>query len=332
MGPAADNAFRGAKALITGGLGFLGSNLAIALQARGAQVTIVDALIPAYGGNWFNIESIRDQLRVVTGDVRDPALMNELVQGQDFVYHLAGQVDHIMSLTDPYPDIDINVKGTAVVMEACRHFNPAARVVYSGTRGQYGRPQSLPVAETAPTQPLGIYEITRLAAEKIVEAYHLVFGVRSVLLRITNTYGPRAQMQHSRYGVVNWFVRLALDDKTIPVFGDGRILRDFLYVDDCIDALLAASADETAYGQIFNVGVDRPTNFQQLAEVIVEVAGKGRWELTPFSAERKAQEPGDFYSDITKIRSHLGWSPRVELRDGIERTVAYYRRHQSHYW
>lgn len=332
MGPAADNAFRGAKALITGGLGFLGSNLAIALQARGAQVTIVDALIPAYGGNWFNVESIRDQLRVVTGDVRDPALMNELVQGQDYVYHLAGQVDHIMSLTDPYPDIDINVKGTAVVMEACRHFNPAARVVYSGTRGQYGRPQSLPVAETAPTQPLGIYEITRLAAEKIVEAYHLVFGVRSVLLRITNTYGPRAQMQHSRYGVVNWFVRLALDDKTIPVFGDGRILRDFLYVDDCIDALLAASADETAYGQIFNVGVDRPTNFQQLAEVIVEVAGKGRWELTPFSAERKAQEPGDFYSDITKIRSHLGWSPRVELRDGIERTVAYYRRHQSHYW
>lgn len=329
--PTAD-VFRGARALITGGMGFLGSNLAIALVQRGADVTIVDAMIPGYGGNLFNIEPIRDRVTINFSDIRDRNVMNYLVRGQQFVFHLAGQVDHIMSMQDPFPDIDINVKGTAVVMEACRRHCPEARVIYSGTRGQYGRPQSLPVDETAPTQPLGIYEITNLAAEKIVEAYHIVFGVRSTLLRITNTYGPRGQMQHSRYGVVNWFVRLALDDATIPVFGDGKILRDFLYVDDCVDAMLRCAASEQAAGQVFNVGEDRPHDFVELAEAVVRAAGSGRWELAPFSRERRAQEPGDFYSDITKIRTMLGWEPKVSLDEGLARTVEYYRAHREFYW
>jgi len=324
--------FRGARVMITGGMGFLGSNLAIALIELGAHVTIVDAMIHGYGGNLFNIEPIRDRATVNFSDIRDAGVMNYLVRGQDYIFHLAGQVDHILSLTDPFPDIDINIKGTAVLMEACRHHNPSARVVYSGTRGQYGRPASLPVAETAPTQPLGIYEITNLAAEKIIEAYHLVFGIRSVLLRITNTYGPRAQMQHSRYGVVNWFVRLALDGETIPVFGNGQIQRDFLYVDDCIEALLRSATQEAAYGQIFNVGVDRPNTFSELAEEIVRAAGSGHWRLAPFSEERRAQEPGDFYSDITKIRTLLGWEPQTSLAVGLTRTVEYYRQHRSQYW
>ena len=330
--PSFENAFRGRRAMITGGMGFLGSNLAIALVELGADVTIVDAMIPGYGGNLFNVAPIRDQVTVNFADIRDAHVMNYLVRGQDFVFHLAGQVDHILSLTDPFPDIDINVKGTAVVMEACRHHNPGAKVIYSGTRGQYGKPVSLPVSETAATQPLGIYEITNLAAEKIIEAYHLVFGVRSVLLRITNTYGPRAQMQHSRYGVANWFVRLALDGQHIPVYGSGRILRDFLYVDDCVQALLTCAADERAFGQVFNVGVDEPSTFAALAEAVVLAAGRGTWELAPFSPERQAQEPGDFYSDISKIRSRLGWSPRTSLTDGLARTVAFYREHRAHYW
>jgi len=217
-------------------------------------------------------------------------------------------------------------------MEACRHHNPAAKVVYAGTRGQYGKPASLPVSEAAPQQPLGIYEITNVAAERIIEAYHLVFGIRSCLLRISNTYGPRAQMRHSRYGVVNWFVRLALDDGTIPVFGDGRIQRDFLYVDDCVEAMLRCATSDASWGQVFNVGVDRPTNFVELAETVVRVAGAGRWELTPFSPERKAQEPGDFYSDIGKIRTLLGWNPAIGLEEGLRRTVDYYREHKAHYW
>ena len=326
------NVFRGARALITGGMGFIGSNLAIALVERGARVTIVDEMISGYGGNLFNIEPIKDRVSINYGDIRDANVMNYLVREQDFVFHLAGQVDHIMSLQDPFPDIDINVKGTAVVMEACRHHNPAAKVIYTGTRGQYGKPAKLPVNEQAPLQPLGIYEITNVAAERIVEAYHLVFGVRSCLLRITNTYGPRAQMRHSRYGVVNWFVRLALDDKTIPVFGDGRIQRDFLYIDDCVEAILRCAASDCAWGEVFNVGVDKPSNFVELAETVVRIAGSGRWELTPFSPERRAQEPGNFYSDISKIRGMLGWQPKIGLEEGLQRTVDYYRKYKSHYW
>ncbi len=325
-------AFQGRQALVTGGLGFIGSNLALALVELGAQVTIVDAMIPEYGGNLFNIESIRHQVTINFADIRDQNVINQLVREQDFVFHLAGQVDHILSLTNPFPDIDINVKGTAILMEAVRHHQPAARVIYTGTRGQYGRPTKLPVAETAPTMPLGIYEITNLAAEKIVEAYHTAFGVRSVRLRITNTYGPRAQMKHSRYGVVNWLVRLALEGKTLPIFGDGKILRDFLYVDDCVSAILSAAAHPEAYGEVFNVGVDQPTNFIQLAEAILAAVGGGQWTLTPFSPERRAQEPGDFYSDISKIRGRLGWSPRVSLADGLRQTVDYYRAHRGHYW
>lgn len=328
---ALDN-LRGARALITGGAGFLGSSLALALVERGAAVTIVDAMLPHYGGNLFNLAPVQDRCDIHFTDIRDVHAMGYLVRNQDLVFHLAGQVDHILSLTDPFPDIDINVKGTAVLMEALRHHNPQARVIYSGTRGQYGRPKQLPVNEEAATEPLGIYEITNLAAEKIIEVYRKVFGIPSTLLRITNTYGPRAQMRHSRYGVVNWFVRLALDDQTIPVFGDGTIVRDFLYVDDCIAAMLLCAVHPAAVGQVFNVGVDRPIDFRTLAETVVRVAGQGRWELADFSPERKAQEPGGFYSDIGKIRRLLGWSPQVELEPGLTRTVEYYRAHREHYW
>jgi UDP-glucose 4-epimerase len=325
-------ALAGARCLITGGMGFIGSNLAIALVNRGAHVTIADAMIPGYGGNLFNIAPIRERVTVNFCDVRDVNVMNYLVQGQDFVFHLAGQVDHILSLSDPFPDIDMNIKGTAIVMEACKHHNPQARVIYSGTRGQYGAAVSLPVDETAPTNPKGIYEISRLTAEKIVQVYHDIHGVRSTMLRLTNVYGPRAQMHHPRYGVVNWFVRLALDDDEIKVFGDGRILRDFLYIDDTVEALLMCALSEAAYGEILNVGVDEPTDFVTLAGMLVEVAGTGRWAFAPFSAERKAQEPGDFYSDITKIGRLVGWRPRTPLRDGLAATVAFYRAHRGEYW
>ncbi len=324
--------FEGARCLITGGLGFIGSNLALALVRSGAEVSVVDAMIPEYGGNLFNIEPIKDQVRVNFGSICDPHALDWLVQGQDFVFHLAGQVSHVKSLSDPFSDIEFNIKGTAVVMEALRRFNPGARLIYTGTRGHYGPAVRLPVNEEAPTNPKGIYEISSLTAEKIIKVYNDIHGVRSVLLRLTNVYGPRAQMKHSQYGVVNWFIRLALDDQTIPVFGDGSIKRDFLYVDDCVAAILAAAVLEEAWGQIFNVGREDWTTFLDLAQLIVEAAGVGRWAYAPFSPERKAQEPGDFYSDITKIRTALGWEPKVSLRDGVARTVAYYRQHKARYW
>jgi len=324
--------FAGARVLITGGMGFIGSSLAIALTKCGASVTVVDAMIPGYGGNLFNIEPVKDRVKVNFCDIRDINVMNYLVQGQDYIFHLAGQMDHVLSLTDPFPDIDINIKGTAVVMEACKHYNPSVRVVYTGTRGQYGPVVSLPVIETAPTYPKGIHEVSRLAAEKIVQVYNDVHGIRSVMLRLTNIYGPRSQMMHARYGVANWFVRLAVDDQTIKVFGDGQIKRDFVFIDDCIWALLACAVCDAAYGEVFNVGLDKPTTFTELATALIAVAGTGRWEFAPFSQERAAQEPGDYYSDISKLRHLVGWEPTTELSTGLSQTVDYYRKYKANYW
>lgn len=325
-------AFQGKRALITGGMGFTGSNLAIALVNAGAEVTIADAMLPGYAGNLFNIAPIRGRAAVHFCDVRDGKAMNSLAPAQDYVFHLAGQVDHILSLTNPFPDIDINIKGTAILMEALRRHNPQAKIIYTGTRGQYGPAVSLPVSEDAPTHPKGIYEISNLTAEKIIQVYHDVHGIAAVLLRLTNIYGPRAQMKHPRYGVVNWFVRLAVDDETIQVFGDGKILRDFLYIDDAVEAILMSALEPKAVGEVLNVGIDQPTSFVELAEILIEVAGAGRWEFAAFSSERKAQEPGDFYSDISKIRRLVGWAPRTALKDGLRQTVAFYRCYKQHYW
>ncbi len=324
--------WQGARVLITGGLGFIGSNLAIRLVELGAEVTIIDAMIPEYGGNLFNVEPVKDRVRIHFGDICDPHAMNWLVRDQDYVFHLAGQVSHVMSLTNPLPDIEFNIKGTAILMEAVRRFHPRAKVIFTGTRGEYGPATRLPVDETAPSNPKGIYELSNLTAEKIVHIYHEVHGIDAVLLRLTNTYGPRAQMRHSQYGVVNWFVRLALDGQTIPIFGSGTFLRDFLYVDDCVEAMIRSAKAQAANGEVLNVGVDRPTNFLELAKLLIEVCGAGSWQFTPFSAERKVQEPGDFYSDITKIRRLVGWEPTTSLGDGLLRTVAYYRAHRDHYW
>jgi UDP-glucose 4-epimerase len=324
--------FRGNRVLITGGLGFIGSNLARRLLAEGARVTLCDALIEGYGGNLANIRDIRSQVEVDSSDVRDAAAMERLVAGRDVVFHLAAQVSHVMSLSNPYPDIDINIKGTAVVLEACRKTNPGAVVVRSGTRGQYGPAVTLPVSEETPSDPRGIYEISQLSSEMICRTYTRIHGIRTVPLRLTNVYGPRAQMRHSQFGVVNWFVRLALEGRPIPIFGTGKILRDFLYVDDCVEALVAAAASPAAVGEILNVGHDRPSTFLEVAELLREIVPGTRIEFTDFTPERRAQEPGDFVSDITKIRRLLGWEPKISLPEGLARTVDFYRERRAEYF
>ena len=326
------SAFDGARVLITGGTGFIGSTLALRLVELGAQVTLVDAMIPGYGGNLFNIGPIRDRVWLNISDVRDVQGMNYLVRDKDYVFHLAAQVSHVRSLTDPFPDIDINIKGTAVLLEACKATNRRAILVRAGTRGQYGPATALPVSEDAPLNPKGLYEISQLAAEKTLQVYNDQFGIRAVNLRLTNVYGPRAQMRSPDFGVANWFVRLAIDDDVIKIFGDGSIKRDFLYVDDCVDAMVRCAADPAAHGAIFNVGAGGHTTFKAFAEELIRIAGTGRWEFAPFTPERAAQEPGDFYSDITRIRTAIGWEPRTTLADGIRRTVDFYRTHKEHYW
>jgi UDP-glucose 4-epimerase len=324
--------YAGARVLITGGLGFIGSSLAVPLALAGADVTVGDAMIPGYGGNLFNVEPVRDRVHVNFCDVRDPNAMNWLVQGQDFVFHCAAQVSHIMSMSDPFPDIDINIKGTAVLLEACKRLNKKARIAKLGTRGQYGPSVRLPVNEDDPTNPKGIYEISLLAAEMIAKTYNDIHGVPATLFRLTNIYGPRAQMHHPHFGVANWFVRQAVDGGTIQVFGDGRLKRDFVYIDDCVAAILKTMTAPDTVGVALNVGDDRPSCFRELAETVIRVAGTGHWEFAPFTPERAAQEPGDFYSDITRIRRLVGWEPRCALEDGLGETVAYYREHKAHYW
>ncbi len=322
----------GKRILVTGGLGFIGSNLARRLVSEGARVTLCDAMIEGYGGNPANVREIRSEVAIDTADVRDAAAMERLVAGQDVVFHLAAQVSHVMSLSNPYPDIDINIKGTAVLLEACRKANPQALVVRSGTRGQYGPAVKLPVSEETPSDPRGIYEISQLSAEMICRTYTRIHGIRTVPLRLTNVYGPRGQMKHSQFGVVNWFVRLALQGEPIPIFGSGKILRDFLYVDDCVEALVRAATEPKAIGEILNVGHDRPSTFLEVAEILRELVSGVRIEFTDFTPERKAQEPGDFVSDITKIRALLGWEPKTSLRDGLARTVAFYRERRAEYF
>ena len=324
--------FRNRKVLITGGLGFIGSNLALRLARSGARVTLADAMIDGHGGNPFNIAPVRDLVEVSFSDVRDENVMNHLVQGQEYIFHLAGQNDHVLSLSNPFPDIDINIKGSAVVLEACRKHNPKARIVYTGTRGEYGSAAVLPVKETSPINPKGIYELSNLAAQRLFKIYHDNHGLKTVALRLTNIYGERAQMKHSRFGVANWFIRLAIDGETIKVFGDGSIRRDFLYVGDTVEAILMAALCEKAWGEVFNVGHDRPSSFLELADRIVAVAGTGSWKFAPFTPERKLQEPGDFYSDVSKIGSVIGWKPRTGLEEGLRATIRFYRRYKKHYW
>jgi UDP-glucose 4-epimerase len=322
----------GKNILITGGLGFIGSNLAIRLVRDGARVTLCDAMIEGYGGNVANVREIEAELDTHISDVRDEGEMGRLVDGRDVVFHLAAQVSHVLSLSNPYPDIDINIKGTAAVLEACRKRNPSALVIRSGTRGQYGPAVTLPVSEETPANPRGIYEISQLSAEMICRTYTRIHGIRTVPLRLTNVYGPRGQMKHSQFGVVNWFVRLALTGEPIPIFGTGRILRDFLYVDDCVDALIAAACEPRTVGEVLNVGDDHASTFLEVAEILRDLVPGTRIVFTEFTPERKAQEPGDFVSDISKIRRLTGWEPRVDLREGLARTVDFYRERRADYF
>jgi UDP-glucose 4-epimerase len=320
----ATSEWSGRRCFITGGLGFIGSSLAIRLVELGAEVTVADALMPEFGGNLHNIKPVESRLRVNYCDIRDENVMTVLVREADYVFHLAAQVSHVRSLSDPYPDIDINIKGTACLMEAVRKVNPTAIVVRTGTRGQYGPATRLPVSEDAPTNPKGLYEISQLTAEKIMAMYGTVHGIRCSLLRLTNVYGPRAQMKSSHFGVANWLIRLAMDGEPITVFGE--------YIDDVVEAILLIAASRRCDGEIINVGNDKPASFLELAQTIVRNVPDGRIRHTEFTPERKAQEPGDFYSDISKIRELVGWSPRVSLDEGVRRTIDYYLAEREHYW
>jgi UDP-glucose 4-epimerase len=323
--------YRGRAVMITGGLGFIGSNLARRLVDLGANVLLVDSLIPDYGGNLFNIDGIADRIRVNVADIRQQSTMNYLVRDRDVIFNLAGQVSHIDSLRDPYTDLEINCRSQLTVLEACRNHNPGVKVVFAGTRQVYGRPDSLPVTEEHLVRPTDINGINKAAGEYYHLVYNNVFGVRACALRLTNVYGPRQLIKHNRQGFVAWFIRLAIEDKTIDIYGDGSQVRDFVYVDDAADAFLRAGASDACNGTAFNVGGHQPLSLRELTSLLLRVAGSGSARYVDWPPEKKAIDIGSFYADSRKFMQATGWQQTVCLEEGLRRTVEFYRQHLDKY-
>lgn len=325
--------FKGGSALITGGLGFVGSHLAARLVELGAQVTIVDSLVPDYGGNLFNIRKIADRVTLNLSDMRDPWSIRALVQDKQWIFNLAGQVSHIDSMKDPATDLAINCTSQLSLLEACRENNPEAIVVFAASRQQYGRPQFVPVTEDHPLVPVDVNGINLTAGESYHLLYHEVYGIRSVSLRLTNTYGPHLLMKHGRQGFITTFIRRALEGKPIQVFGDGGQLRDFTYVDDVVDAFVRVVGVAGAYGRALNVGGQRPVSLFEVAGLCQSLAAcGGTVELVPWPAERKKIDIGSIYVDHARLTKLTGWQPTTSLEDGLRRTIDFYREHGEHYW
>lgn len=324
--------FKDKQVLITGGVGFIGSNLARRLVALGARVTLADSLIPLYGGNLFNIDDIRERVTLNITDVRDPFAMGYLVQGKDCLFNLAGQTSHLDSMTNPQTDLDINAAAQLSILEACRQHNPGVKIVFASTRQLYGKPEYLPVNEAHPIRPVDVNGINKLAGEWYHLLYNNVYGIRACALRLTNTYGPGMRVKDARQTFLGIWIRNVIEGKPILVFGDGNQLRDFNYVDDAVEALLLAALNPRADGQVFNLGSREVVSLKQLAQMLVELRSGARFETVPFPPERKAIDIGDYYSDYNKIEAELGWQPKVGLREGLAASLAYYSKHQQHYW
>ena len=316
--------FEGKRALITGGAGFIGSNLARKLLDLGADVTVVDSLIPEYGGNLYNLCEIADRVHLNISDVRDEHSMKFLVQGKDILFNLAGQTSHMDSMHNPQTDLEINCRAQLSILETCRHYNPGIKVVFASTRQIYGKPDYLPVDEKHPLRPVDVNGINKMAGEWYHILYNNVYGLRSCALRLTNTYGPRMRIKDARQTFVGIWVRLLLEGRPFEVWEGGQ-LRDFNYVDDCVDALLLAAEREETNGQIFNLGDRNPVSLQELADLLVELHGGGSYSVHSFPADRKKIDIGDYYSDPGKYESGVGWTPKVGLREGMARTLEFYK-------
>ncbi len=324
--------FRGKRALVTGGLGFIGSHLARELVEAGAEVCLVDSLIPEYGGSLRNIAGIEAGVRVNISDVRDEHSLRYLVREQDFLFNLAGQTSHLDSMRNPYPDLEINCRSQLSILEACRHHNPGVKIVFASTRQIYGRPLRLPVDEGHPIAPVDVNGINKTAGEWYHLVYGETYGVRVSVLRLTNTYGPHMRVRDARQTFLGYWLKQLLTGEELQVFGDGKQQRDFNYVDDAVEAFLLAAAHEESNGRVYNLGHAEPVDLLSLASLLVELNGGGSFTTVPFPDDRKAIDIGDFYADYGRIERELGWQPRVALREGLGRTLAFLREHGPAYW
>ena len=327
-----DRAFAGRRVLITGGLGFIGSTLARRLANAGARLIVVDSLIPAYGGNLFNLDGYADRITINIADVRDEYSMDYLVPGQDVLFNFAGQTSHLDSMSDPYTDLDINVRSQLSILEACRKHNPGIKIVYASTRQFYGKPDYLPVDERHLLHPTDINGINKMAGEWYHIVYNSAYGLPTTSLRLTNTYGPRMRIKDARQTFLGVWLKQVLRGEPILVYGDGQQLRDFTFVDDAVDAALLAALEPRADGQVYNLGsAEPPISLLALAQLLIDINGGGEFRLIPFPPDRKAIDIGDYYANYDKIRQALNWTPHVQLADGLRQSLDYYRRYLPHY-
>ena len=330
--PELEPSFAGKRALITGGLGFIGSNLARELVELGSDVVLIDSLVPEYGGLLYNVAGIEDRVTINISDVRDEHSLRVLVRDQDYLFNLAGQTSHLDSMLDPYTDLEINCRSQLSILEACRHENPAVKVVFASTRQIYGRPQRLPVDESHPIVPVDVNGVNKTAGEWFHLLYGNVYGLRTTALRLTNTYGPRMRVRDARQTFLGIWLKLALEGQEILVFGDGAQRRDLTYVDDAVAAFLLAAASDETNGRVYNLGGERDLSLLELAELVVTSAGSGVVSVVPFPADRKSIDIGDFYADWAAIGRDLGWRPTVPVELGLQLTLDFYREHGAHYW
>jgi UDP-glucose 4-epimerase len=323
--------FQSKRVMITGGLGFIGSTLAHRLVELGAQVVLVDSLIPEYGGNLANIRGIEQAVTVNISDVRDRSSMNYLVQGQDYIFNLAGTLSHIDSMKDPFTDLEINCVAQLSILEACRKYNPSVKIVFAGTRGQYGKARYLPVDENHLMHPTDVNGINNIAGEWYHILYNNVYGIRATSLRLTNTFGPRHQMRHSRQGIINWFIRQLIDGQKIHIYGDGSQIRDTNYVDDVVEAMLFAMASDATNGEVYNLG-GTPINLREIVELMIKVYGKGEYTFVPFPEESKKIEIGNYIADYGKFQRAVGWAPKTLIEEGLRKSFEYYLQYKPYYW
>ena len=264
------DSLKGANILITGGAGMIGSTIAHLAVQNGARVTVLDAMLPFYGGNLFNLNGILDHIDFVTGDIRDAALVGNMVAGRDFIFSLAGQVSYIDSNTDPLLDLDINCRGHLHLLESCKASKSTAKIIFASSRFVYGKIEYNLVDEKHPFNCLSIYGIHKLAGEKYYGFYHDAYDLKTLSMRIANPYGPRQQMRHSNYGIVNWFIKLALQGKPLTIYGDGLQQRDYIYNSDLAAGALALALTPGTEGEIYNLGSGIGTPFKEMARLVAE--------------------------------------------------------------
>lgn len=324
--------FNGKKVVITGGLGFIGSNIALELVRMGAEVTILDSMIPDYGGNEINISTIKDKVKVSYTDIRDQYSLPYLLKETEFLFNFAGQISHMDSMKDPIADLEINAKAQLNLLEACRKTNPNIVIVYASTRQIYGKTElNSSTDELHPLNPTDVNGINKMCGEMFHSLYSKVYNLKTVCLRLTNTYGPRQLIKHNRQGFIAWFINRTLNNDKILLYGDGEQVRDFTFVDDVVTASLIAAASPIAYGEVFNLGGLKSYTLKEVASILKKINPKVTVDYIPFPDERKKIDVGNYTANWSKIKNILNWEPTIDLNDGLIRTVDYYRDKMSYY-